>query len=218
MAAFYRIVFMVMLSCVPLSASIAFDPPLSSSEVAGIRNASRDMAGVMKDHQAEFERLGRSHSQQVQDGADPCTVPPDATSGPGFQKMLAIAKKNGFSSGEQYCRSNLRVIAACGAVRAEKEDPNWRQRLAERGPAAEQARAQMEQARQQIEASPNLSAEQKAQMLSRMSAAMESLAGSAGNPILTLMEDASPQDMQTAAPACAELEQSYKNSGAAQGG
>jgi len=211
MVVLHRIGLLIMLTCLAVADSFAFEPPLSPSEVAGIRDSSHDMASVLKEHQAEFERLGQTHAQNAQQGADPCTVSPEAKSGPGFQKMLAIAEKNGFSSGEQYCRSSLRVMAACGAVRAEQEDPNWRQLIAQRGSAAEQARQRMEEARQQIEANPNLSAEQKEQMLSRLSAAMRGLAGSENNPMLSLMEDASPQDMQTAAPACAELEQSYKN-------
>jgi len=76
----------------------------------------------------------------------------------GYDEFLAILRKHGFADAEHWAEVSSRVMAAFLSLKM--------------GAAMPQMQAQLEQARQRIEANPSLTPEQKQMMLEQMQASM----------------------------------------------
>lgn len=87
-------------------------------------------------------------------GEDHCKLTPEVKGAPGFAEMEKVVKKNGFASGEAYCRTMDELVRAYMAVRVEEQAPLLEQKLQE--------------ARTQIEADQNMKPEEKEQLLGRL--------------------------------------------------
>lgn len=85
---------------------------------------------------------------------DPCAITPEVQNAPGFDEMEKVVRKNGFKNGEVYCRVMERIIRAYTAVQVEEHQPELQQKL--------------EEARAKIEADPNMPADQKQELLARL--------------------------------------------------
>jgi hypothetical protein len=105
----------------------------------------------MEKHQEALEAMV---PEEERAGLDPCAPPEKVKASEAYGEMEAVVRKHGFASGEQWCRTAQRVTAAYAAVKLDAEEPQWREKMGE--------------VRQQIESAPNLSAEQKTELLSQL--------------------------------------------------
>jgi hypothetical protein len=197
------------------AATALADAPLTETQVKSVIATTRELQPLVAKHQDEWQAMAEEQQKQPGRDRDPCKMPQSARSKPGYREMEGVVRKNGFADGEDYCRVSLRVYATCGAVGASAADPNWRETLGNRGQIMAQARAQIENARKQVEANPNLTPEQKQQMYQKMAQAMADTEEINSNPMLATLEKVSDADMKAAQPHCQELEKTVREAPAA---
>lgn len=140
----------------------AAEPPLTDDQIKGVLACWGEMAPIIKKYKGDPAEQQRWESIRAgQDKAAECVATPEVKATATYKEVLPILTKNGFADFTDWCKAQSRVFKAYFALRMEREAPN----LAE----------QMATARQQIEAAPDLSAEQKKQMLDRMSQSLTAL-------------------------------------------
>jgi hypothetical protein len=132
-------------------APLAEEPALTAPQIQSTIGAMGDLQPVMEKHE---EALAAMIPEEERAGLDPCNPPAKVKSSEAYGELEAVVRKHGFASGEQWCRTAKRVTAAYAAVKLDAEEPQWREKMAE--------------VRQQIESAPNLSAEQKSELLDQM--------------------------------------------------
>jgi hypothetical protein len=181
----------------------AAEPPLTEGEVQRVIAAARDLQPVLEKHRDQLEVWGRSEKTDL--GEDPCEATARMRSAPGYAEMTRVVNGHGFADGTAYCRASIRVSAACGAVDAERTNPNWRADLANRGTQLAEAEQRMEKALQAIDANPQLSAEQKQMLRQQMTEMAERLEKASTNPMLAVFDNVSDADMRTVEPHCDAL-------------
>jgi hypothetical protein len=140
----------LMLLAVP-GAPNADEPALTAEQIRTTIAAMRDLRPVMEKHQEALEAMV---PEEERADLDPCAPPEKVKSSEAYAELEAVVRKHGFASGEQWCRTAQRVTAAYAAVKLDAEEPQWREKMGE--------------VRQQIEQAPNLSAEQKAELLNQL--------------------------------------------------
>lgn len=129
----------------------AAEPPLTDQNIEATIETMRDLRPVMEKNQDALDKLiGEDERADI----DPCEPPEKVRQSSAYQEMEEVARNHGFASGEQWCRIARRITAAYAAVKIEEEEPQWREKMAD--------------VRQQIEAAPNLSAEQKDQLKAQL--------------------------------------------------
>jgi hypothetical protein len=181
-------------------------PPLTEAEVDRVIAASRDLTPVVKQHKSAWSELGRAQAGKADAQKDPCKPSPEVRKAPGYAEAETVVKRHGFADGEAYCRTSMRVFATCGVIKADKEHPSWRAEAGNREQKLAEAQQQMAKALKQLDASPNLSPEQKAQLRQQMTSMLESTRQMGRNPMLGLMDDVTDADKTVAGPRCGELE------------
>ncbi len=129
----------------------AAEPALTAEQIRSTIAAMRELRPVMERHQEELEAMV---PEEERAGLDPCAPPEKVRTSAAYAEIEAAVKKQGFASGEQWCRTAQRVTAAYAAVKLDAEEPQWREKMGE--------------VRQQIESAPNLSAEQKNELLNQL--------------------------------------------------
>lgn len=139
----------ILLSLAPASAAV--DEPLTDQNIEAAIATMRDLRPVMEKNQEELDKL---ISEEERADLDPCSPPAHVRASPIYQEMDVVVRQHGFTSSEQWCRIAQRITAAYAAVKIEAEEPQWREKMAE--------------VRQQIESAPNLSPEQKAQLMAQL--------------------------------------------------
>lgn len=132
-------------------APVADEPALTAEQIRMTIAAMRDLRPVMEKRQEELEAMV---PEEERAGMDPCAPPEKVRSSPAYAEIEAVVRKQGFASAEQWCRTAQRVTAAYAAVKVDAEEPQWREKMGE--------------VRQQIESAPNLSAEQKNELLNQL--------------------------------------------------
>ncbi|MCU0894729.1 MAG: hypothetical protein MUD06_10480 [Rhodospirillales bacterium] len=141
----------LMLFLVTPRAPNAEEPPLTAEQIRTTIAAMGDLQPVMEKHE---EALAAMIPEEERAGLDPCNPPQKVRASEAYGELEAVVRKHGFASGEQWCRTAKRVTAAYAAVKLDAEEPQWREKMAE--------------VRQQIETAPNLSAEQKGELLNQL--------------------------------------------------
>lgn len=137
--------------------SLAPRPPaaeeagLTQSQIRTTIAAMRDLHPVMEKHQEALEAMV---PEEERPGLDPCAPPANVKASEAYAEIETVVRRHGFASGEQWCRTAQRVTAAYAAVKLDAEEPQWREKMGE--------------VRQQIESTPNLSPEQKTELLSQL--------------------------------------------------
>jgi hypothetical protein len=129
--------------------------PLTAKEVASALATTRDLRPLHEKYGpqlAEYAKTVKPPEPGTQ--RDPCEITPEVKNAPGFNEMEGVVKKNGFKNGEVYCHVMERVLRAYTAVQVEEHQPELQQKLQE--------------ARAQIEADTNMPADQKQQLLARL--------------------------------------------------
>ncbi|HRK95753.1 MAG TPA: hypothetical protein PK694_05480 [Rhodospirillales bacterium] len=129
------------------------EPALTGELISSTISAMGDLQPVMEKHE---EALAAMIPEEEREGLDPCNPPEKVRSSEAYAELEAVVRKHGFASGEQWCRLAKRVTAAYAAVKLDAEEPQWREKMAE--------------VRQQIESAPNLSPEQRAELLNQLAA------------------------------------------------
>lgn len=129
--------------------------PLTAKEVSSALATTRDLRPLHEKYGpqlAEYAKTVKPPEPGTQ--RDPCAITPEVKNAPGFDEMEKVVKKNGFKNGEVYCRVMERIIRAYTAVQVQEHQPELQQKLQE--------------ARAQIEADTNMPAEEKQQLLARL--------------------------------------------------
>lgn len=129
----------------------AAEPALTAEQIRSTIAAMRELRPVMERHQETLEAMV---PEEERASLDPCAPPEKVRTSAAYAEIEAVVKKQGFASGEQWCRTAQRVTAAYAAVKLDAEEPQWREKMGE--------------VRQQIESAPNLSAEQKNELLNQL--------------------------------------------------
>jgi hypothetical protein len=135
----------------PRGAPDADEPALTAEQIRTTIAAMRDLRPVMEKHQEALEAMV---PEEERADLDPCAPPEKVKSSEAYAELESVVRGHGFASGEQWCRTAQRVTAAYAAVKLDAEEPQWREKMGE--------------VRQQIETAPNLSAEQKAELLEQL--------------------------------------------------
>ena len=141
----------VALLAVAPRAPAAQEAGLTQTQIRTTIAAMRDLRPVMEKHQEALEAMVPEAERA---GLDPCAPPEKVKASEAYAEMEAVVRKHGFASGEQWCRTAQRLTAAYAAVKLDAEEPQWREKMGE--------------VRQQIEQAPNLSAEQKSELLNQL--------------------------------------------------
>ncbi len=129
----------------------AAEEPLTDQKIEATIATMRDLRPVMERNQDALDKLiGEDERADI----DPCAPPEKVRESAAYQEMEAVVRQHGFASGEQWCHVAQRITAAYAAVKIEAEEPQWREKMAD--------------VRQQIETAPNLSAEQKDQLMAQL--------------------------------------------------
>lgn len=139
----------------PVLAAPASTDPLTAKDVSAALATTRDLRPLHEKYGpqlAEYAKTVKPPEPGTQ--RDPCEITPEVKNAPGFTEMEQVVKKNGFKNGEVYCRVMERIIRAYTAVQVEEHQPELQQKLQE--------------ARAQIEADTNMPAEEKQQLLARL--------------------------------------------------
>ena len=128
---------------------------LTAKEISSALATTRDLRPLHEKFGPQLAEYAKT-IKPPEPGAqhDPCEITPEVQNAPGFNEMEQVVKKNGFKNGEAYCRVMERLIRAYTAVQVEEHVPELQQKLQE--------------ARAQIEADANMPAEQKEQLLARL--------------------------------------------------
>lgn len=134
-------------------APAAAEPALTGELIRATIAAMGDLRPVMEKHQEALEAM---IPEEEREGLDPCNPPEKVKASDAYAELETVVRKHGFATGEQWCRTAKRVTAAYAAVKLDAEEPQWREK--------------MNEVRQQIESAPNLSAEQKAELLNQLAA------------------------------------------------
>ena len=145
---------LVVLAVPALAASSSTDA-LTAKEVSAALATTKDLRPLHEKfgpQLAEYAKTIKPPEPGVQ--RDPCEITPEVQNAPGFNEMEQVVKKNGFKNGEVYCRVMERIIRAYTAVQVEEHMPELQQKLQE--------------ARAQIEADTTMPADQKEQLLARL--------------------------------------------------
>ncbi|QNT69366.1 hypothetical protein [Defluviicoccus vanus] len=145
---------LVVLAVPALAASSSTDA-LTAKEVSAALATTKDLRPLHEKfgpQLAEYAKTVKPPEPGVQ--RDPCEITPEVQNAPGFNEMEQVVKKNGFKNGEVYCRVMERIIRAYTAVQVEEHMPELQQKLQE--------------ARAQIEADTTMPADQKEQLLARL--------------------------------------------------
>lgn len=129
------------------------EPALTADGIRSTIAAMGDLRPVMEKHQETLEAM---IPEEEREGLDPCNPPEKVKSSQAYAELEAVVRKHDFATGEQWCRMAKRVTAAYAAVKLDAEEPQWREKMGE--------------VRQQIESAPNLSPEQKAELLNQLAA------------------------------------------------
>jgi hypothetical protein len=185
------------------TAADAAEPPLTDGDVQRVIAAARDLQPVLEKHQQELEAWGKREETTL--GEDPCKDTARMRSAPGYEEMTGVVKRHGFADGSAYCRTSVRVFAACGAIDAARTNPNWRADLTNRGAHMAEAGQRMQKALQAVDANPQLSAEQKQAMRQQMAQMVERMDKANRNPMLAIFENVTEADMRTVEPHCEAL-------------
>lgn len=179
---------------------------LRQSDVIAVITAMRALAPVVSKNRTALERYTRVQTRGRGGAGDPCQPPAETRKLPGYADAERVIKENGFVDGEQYCRTSLRVFAACGVVRADQERPDWRQQLGSRGEQTAQARAQITRMLRELDGETDMADAQKQQLRTQLTQMLKELDNPEPNPLLDVLEDVSDADKAAAAPHCADLE------------
>lgn len=140
---------------VPALAASSSTDALTAKEVSAALATTKDLRPLHEKfgpQLAEYAKTIKPPEPGVQ--RDPCEITPEVQNAPGFNEMEQVVKKNGFKNGEVYCRVMERIIRAYTAVQVEEHMPELQQKLQE--------------ARAQIEADTTMPADQKEQLLARL--------------------------------------------------
>ncbi|MBK8174663.1 MAG: hypothetical protein IPK66_05080 [Rhodospirillales bacterium] len=189
----------------------AADSPLSESEVARVIATTHDLAPLSEKYRDELRALAQSESAKgtAKDGhKDPCDIPAAVKAHPGMQEMEKTIKSHGYKNGEQYCRASLKVFAACSAVRAEQQNPNWRDELAHPEQRSKKLDEQLQQAIAKVDADTSMPDEQKQRMVQQMTAMVQQMKSQADSPMVKSLLAVSDAEMKVVAPSCPDLERS----------
>lgn len=125
--------------------------PLTDETIQATIETMRELRPVMEKHQDALDEL---ITEEERADLDPCSPPEKVRQSEAYRDMEAVVRGNGFASGEEWCHTAQRITAAYAAVKIEAEEPQWREKMAD--------------VRQQIETAPNLSPEQKDQLLAQL--------------------------------------------------
>lgn len=185
--------------------ALAGDAQLTSRDVTEVIASMKALAPIVSKHRSSLQQYTRAQPPAAAND-DPCRQTKGARALPGYAEAERVVKEHGFRDGEHYCRVSLRIFAACGVVRADREHPEWREDLARRDEQAAQARAQMNRMLAELDDEPALSAEQKRQMRKQLTEMLKDLDRPSGNPLIAMLERVSKADTTVVAPHCAELE------------
>lgn len=180
--------------------------PLSERDVTEVIATMRALTPIVTKNRAAMEQYLRAQKGSADSRKDPCEQAPDARNLPGHADAERVVKEHGFSGGEQYCRTSLRVFAACGVLRADQEHPDWRQNLGKRDEQIAQARAQMTRMLKDLDGENDMSGEQKEQLRKQLTQMLKNLDNPAVNPLMDMVESVSDADKAAVASHCAELE------------
>ncbi|HRK67482.1 MAG TPA: hypothetical protein PKY73_08015 [Hyphomonas sp.] len=129
----------------------ANEGPLTDQKIEATIETMQDLRPVMEKHQEALDNL---ISEDERANMDPCSPPAKVRESAAYREMETVVREHGFKDGEQWCRMAQRITAAYAAVKIEAEEPQWREKMAE--------------VREQIESAPNLSPEQKAQLMAQL--------------------------------------------------
>ncbi len=126
---------------------------LTAKEVKSALATTEQLRPLHEKYGAQIAEYAKT-VKRPEPGEDHCKLTPEVKGAPGFSEMEKVVKKNGFSSGEAYCRTMDQLIRAYMAVRVEEQAPLLEQKLQE--------------ARAQIQADANMKPEEKEQLLARL--------------------------------------------------
>lgn len=127
------------------------EEPLTDEKIEATIETMRDLRPVMEKNQDALDAL---IPEEERAELDPCSPPAKVRKSEAYREMEAVVRQHGFAGGEEWCRIAQRITAAYAAVKIEAEEPQWREKMAD--------------VRQQIETAPNLSPEQKEQLLAQI--------------------------------------------------
>lgn len=129
------------------------ETPLTQDRIQATIATMRDLRPIMEKNREELEKMVPDNERAAL-AKDPCVPPPSVKSSAAYKEMEATVEAHGFASGEEWCRTAQRITGAYAAVKLDEEEPQWREKMAE--------------ARKQIESAPNLTPEQRGQLLDQL--------------------------------------------------
>ncbi|MFO1127627.1 MAG: hypothetical protein U1E66_04215 [Rhodospirillales bacterium] len=137
----------------PSAFAAATTDTLTAKEIKQALATTEQLRPLHEKYGAQIAEYAKT-VKRPEPGEDHCKLTPEVKGAPGFAEMEKVVKKNGFASGEAYCRTMDQLIRAYMAVRVEEQAPLLQEKLQE--------------ARAQIEADPNMKPEEKEQLLARL--------------------------------------------------
>jgi hypothetical protein len=146
------------LAVLALTGAVALRPTpavaaLTAKEVKAALATTQELRPLHEKYAAQIAEYAKT-VKRPEPGEDHCKLTPEVKGAPGFNEMEKVVKKNGFTSGEEYCRTMDELVRAYMAVRVEEQAPMLEQKLQE--------------ARAQIQADTNMKPEEKEQLLARL--------------------------------------------------
>lgn len=129
------------------------ETPLTEAKIQATIATMRDLRPIMEKNREELEKMVPEEERDAL-AKDPCVPPPSVRSSAAYTEMETAVQAHGFANGEEWCRVAQRITGAYAAVKLEQEEPQWREKMAE--------------ARKQIESAPNLTPEQRTQLLDQL--------------------------------------------------
>ncbi len=161
-------------------------PTLTAKEVSAALATTRDLRPLHAKYGPQLAEYAKTiKPPEPGQQQDPCKITPEVENAPGFGEMEQVVRNNGFKNGEAYCRVMERVLRAYTAVQVEEHAGELQQKLQE--------------ARAQIEADTNMPAEQKQELLTRLTE----------HPMLRAARNVPAEDKQVIAPFRAEMDQLF---------
>ncbi len=129
------------------------ETPLTQAQIQSTIATMRDLRPIMEKNREELEKLVPEDERDAL-AKDPCVPPPSVKSSAAYREMEGTVQAHGFANGEEWCRVAQRITGAYAAVKLDEEEPQWREKMGE--------------ARKQIESAPNLTPEQRTQLLDQL--------------------------------------------------
>ncbi len=133
----------------------AAEPPLTDRQITGVLASWSEMAPIVKKYKDDpTERQRWETIRGEKEKGSECVATPEIKATATYREVMPILTKNGFDGFTDWCLAQTRVFKAYFSLRMQREAPDLAEKMAA--------------ARHQIETAPDLSAEQKKQLLDRM--------------------------------------------------